>query len=87
VIFIRISEGRHPFDADKRHFSHRLTDLGLEKREAVLAIYAATLATAFPAIYLYDLSRPALLGAVLQALLVLLVVAILEHAGARKKQV
>jgi len=86
VILIRIHEGRHPFDADKRHFSHRLNDLGLDKREAVLTIYAATLATAFPALYLYELSVYASIGAVAQALLVLMVVAILEHAGARKKR-
>ena len=85
VICIRIIEGRHIFDADKRHFSHRLTDLGLNKREAVLTIYAATLATSFPALYLRHLNRFSLLGAVVQALLVLLVVAILEHAGARAK--
>jgi len=85
VILIRIREGRHPFDADKRHFSHRLTDLGMNKREAVFTIYAATLTTAFPALYLYHLNFYSLLGAVAQALLVLLLVAILEHAGARKK--
>lgn len=84
VIVIRIREGRHPFDADKRHFSHRLCDLGLSRREAVFTIYAATLVTAFPAIYLYELGTFALMGAVVQALLVLLLVAILEHAGARK---
>jgi UDP-GlcNAc:undecaprenyl-phosphate GlcNAc-1-phosphate transferase len=86
VIWIRVREGRHPFMADKRHFSHRLTDLGMTKREAVFTIYAATLTTAVPALYLYHLNTFSLLGAVVQALLVLLLVAILEHAGARKKQ-
>jgi UDP-GlcNAc:undecaprenyl-phosphate GlcNAc-1-phosphate transferase len=85
VIYIRLSEGRHIFDADKRHFSHRLADLGMNKREAVFTIYAATLATAFPALYLHHLNTYSLLGAVAQALLVLLLVAILEHAGARAK--
>ncbi len=86
VVLIRLREGRHPFDADKRHFSHRLTDLGMNKSEAVAAIYLATLATAFPALYLYHLNFYSLLGAVVQALLVLMVIAILEHAGARKKR-
>jgi UDP-GlcNAc:undecaprenyl-phosphate/decaprenyl-phosphate GlcNAc-1-phosphate transferase len=86
VIFIRLSEGRHPFDADKRHFSHRLNDLGLDKREAVLTIYAATVATSFPALYLYELSAYASVGAVVQAVMVLFVIAIMEHAGARKKK-
>jgi len=84
VIVIRLREGRHPFDADRRHFSHRLTDLGMNTREAVLTIYVATLVTAFPAVYLYELTSFALLGAVAQALLVLCLVALLEEAGARK---
>lgn len=84
VIVIRIREGRHPFQADRRHFSHRLNDLGLSKTEAVMTIYAATLATAFPALYLYQLQTSALIGAVVQAVLVLMLIAILEHAGARK---
>ena len=86
VICIRIREGRHPFSADKRHFSHRLTDLGMTRREAVITIYVATLTTAFPALYLYHLNTYSLLGAVAQALFVLLLVAMLEHAGARKNR-
>jgi UDP-GlcNAc:undecaprenyl-phosphate GlcNAc-1-phosphate transferase len=86
VVFLRLREGRHPFEADKRHFSHRLVDLGLSGREAVLTIYAATLVTAFPALYLHRLHTWALLGAVIQALLVLSLIALLEHAGARKKR-
>jgi len=84
VILIRVREGRHPFEADKRHFSHRLVDLGLSKREAVLTIYAATLVTSFPALYLRELHTWALVCAVVQAVLVLGLIALLEHAGARK---
>ncbi|MCD6405732.1 MAG: undecaprenyl/decaprenyl-phosphate alpha-N-acetylglucosaminyl 1-phosphate transferase, partial [Planctomycetes bacterium] len=86
VIVIRLREGRHPFEADKRHFSHRLVDLGMKRREAVLTIYAATLVTAFPALYLYELNTLALAGAVIQAFLVLSLIAVLEHAGARKNR-
>ena len=86
VIFLRLREGRHPFEADRRHFSHRLSDLGLSTRETALAIYAATLATAFPALYMRDLSTYGLIGAVVQAVLVLGVIAILEHAGTRKNR-
>ena len=42
VIIIRLREGRSPFEADKRHFSHRLVDLGMTKKQAVLTIYLAT---------------------------------------------
>jgi UDP-GlcNAc:undecaprenyl-phosphate GlcNAc-1-phosphate transferase len=42
VIIIRISEGRSPFEGDKRHFSHRLVELGQTKKQAVWTIYLAT---------------------------------------------
>ncbi len=42
VIIIRLSEGRSPFEGDKRHFSHRLVDLGMTKKQAVLTIYLTT---------------------------------------------
>ena len=31
VIFIRLRQGRSPFEADKNHFSHRLVELGMTK--------------------------------------------------------
>ena len=40
IIIRRMSEGRSPFDADRGHFHHRLLDLGLSHRQAVLMIYA-----------------------------------------------
>jgi UDP-GlcNAc:undecaprenyl-phosphate GlcNAc-1-phosphate transferase len=40
IIIRRVSEGRSPFDADRGHFHHRLLDLGLSHRQAVLMIYA-----------------------------------------------
>jgi UDP-GlcNAc:undecaprenyl-phosphate GlcNAc-1-phosphate transferase len=42
VIWIRISEGRSPFEGDKRHFSHRLVEQGWSKTQAVWIIYLAT---------------------------------------------
>jgi UDP-GlcNAc:undecaprenyl-phosphate GlcNAc-1-phosphate transferase len=35
----RILSGQHPFRADKRHLHHRLLDLGLSQRRAVLLLY------------------------------------------------
>jgi UDP-GlcNAc:undecaprenyl-phosphate GlcNAc-1-phosphate transferase len=40
IIIRRVSERRSPFDADRGHFHHRLLDLGLSHRQAVLMIYA-----------------------------------------------
>jgi UDP-GlcNAc:undecaprenyl-phosphate GlcNAc-1-phosphate transferase len=52
VIFIRLREGRSPFEADKRHFSHRLVDLGMTKKQAVLTIYLATATCSLSALLL-----------------------------------
>jgi UDP-GlcNAc:undecaprenyl-phosphate GlcNAc-1-phosphate transferase len=52
VIIIRLSEGRSPFEGDKRHFSHRLVDLGMSKKQAVLTIYLATAACSVSALLL-----------------------------------
>ena len=78
VIWIRLREGRSPFEADKRHFSHRLVDLGMTKKQAVLTIYLATGTCAVGALLL---PRVDMWGAgliVLSTLLVLGLVVMLE---------
>jgi UDP-GlcNAc:undecaprenyl-phosphate GlcNAc-1-phosphate transferase len=42
----RFLERRSIFSADRSHFHHRLIDLGLTQRQAVIAIYAVTLLSA-----------------------------------------
>jgi UDP-GlcNAc:undecaprenyl-phosphate GlcNAc-1-phosphate transferase len=39
IIIRRLSQGRSPFSADRGHLHHRLLDLGLSHRQAVLTIY------------------------------------------------
>jgi UDP-GlcNAc:undecaprenyl-phosphate GlcNAc-1-phosphate transferase len=39
VLWIRIRQGRSPFQGDQSHFSHRLVALGLSRVQAVLTIY------------------------------------------------
>jgi UDP-GlcNAc:undecaprenyl-phosphate GlcNAc-1-phosphate transferase len=43
VIISRLSQGKSPFRADKRHLHHRLLNAGLSQRLAVLYIYCLTL--------------------------------------------
>jgi UDP-GlcNAc:undecaprenyl-phosphate GlcNAc-1-phosphate transferase len=43
VVVDRLSRGRSPFAADKRHLHHRLLQAGLSQRLAVLFIYSLTL--------------------------------------------
>jgi UDP-GlcNAc:undecaprenyl-phosphate GlcNAc-1-phosphate transferase len=68
VVLIRLREGRSPFQADKRHFSHRLVDLGLSKQQAVWAIYLATITCSLGAILL---PRTDWVGAVLVLFIVI----------------
>ncbi|MEQ1825475.1 MAG: MraY family glycosyltransferase [Pirellula sp.] len=73
VIWIRIREGRSPFQADKRHFSHRLVDLGMSKKQAVITIYLATITCSLGALLL---PRTDLWGAVIVVAIVLCMLAL-----------
>ncbi len=85
VMFIRLREGRSPFHADKCHFSHRLVELGLNRKNAVLTVHLATLTTGLGALLLYRLAD--WYGASLVVLLIVCVLAIiyiLETVGRRR---
>ncbi len=86
VIFIRLREGRSPFQADKKHFSHRLVELGLSKKQAVFTIYLATLTTSLGALLL---QRTDWFGAFVIVLIVICtcsLLAMLEVLALRGKQ-
>ena len=73
VIWIRIREGRSPFQADKCHFSHRLVDLGMTKKQAVITIYLATVTCSLGA---FLLPRTDIWGSVIVLLIVVCMVAL-----------
>lgn len=82
VLWIRVREGRSPFHADKKHFSHRLVEIGLRPSRAVLTILLATLTTGLGALLLYEVRGWS--GAMIIAALVfcvLAIIAILETVG------
>jgi len=81
VTVIRLKQGRSPFVGDQQHFSHRLVQRGLTKRGAVIVIWAATAVTGIGGIALGSLQpwQAVLVG--VQTLLVLLMLALLEHAS------
>jgi UDP-GlcNAc:undecaprenyl-phosphate GlcNAc-1-phosphate transferase len=81
VILIRLREGRSPFQADRRHFSHRLVDRGLTRPQAVRTILLVTLAGGMGALLLHQLDATGAAVVVTQTLCVLGVVAVLEAAG------
>ncbi|MCA9087202.1 MAG: undecaprenyl/decaprenyl-phosphate alpha-N-acetylglucosaminyl 1-phosphate transferase [Planctomycetaceae bacterium] len=87
VMLIRLSEGRSPFQPDKCHFSHRLVEMGLSRKYAVLTVHFATITTGLGALLLYrvaDWNGAALVVALV--LCVLMMIAILETAGRKKRQ-
>lgn len=86
VLAIRLREGRPPLRGDTSHFSHRLVDLGMTRRQAVATIHLAALAIALPAAILSRLQPHE--GALLigQAFLVLTLIALLERAGVQRKR-
>jgi UDP-GlcNAc:undecaprenyl-phosphate GlcNAc-1-phosphate transferase len=82
VLAIRLLEGRSPFKPDKSHFSHRLVELGLPPKYAVLTVHLATVTTGLAALLLYrvsDWSGAWLIVALVLSVLTL--VAILETVG------
>lgn len=84
VMVIRLKRGLSPFKADKNHFSHRLTDLGLTRKNAVLTIHLCTITTGLAALLLFripDWGSAAIVLALVGC--VLWVIAILETAGRR----
>jgi UDP-GlcNAc:undecaprenyl-phosphate GlcNAc-1-phosphate transferase len=86
VVLIRLREGRSPFKADRRHFSHRLVARGLTPPQAVWTIDLVTLAGGLGALLLSRLDWPGAAVVLGQTACLLGVVAILEVAGSRSEQ-
>lgn len=83
VVLIRIREGRSPFQADRRHFSHRLVARGLTSLQAVWTIDLVTLASGLGALLLHQLDAWGAAVVVAQTCCLLGLVAILEMASTR----
>lgn len=81
VIWIRLREGRSPFQPDKKHFSHRLVALGLKPVQAVLTVHLTTLTTGIAGLLLYAVPDWTSGGLVLTSVVcILAIIAILESA-------
>lgn len=83
VLWIRIRQGRSPFQADKNHFSHRLVELGLTKGQAVLTIYLTTATCGLGALLLHRVDAVGAAIILLLILCVLALITILESTGRR----
>lgn len=86
VMLIRLSSGKSPFQPDKNHFSHRLTELGFSKRNAVLLIHFATLTTGLGALLLYRVDDWKGASLILALVLCLLVIVSILEIGPRAKK-
>jgi UDP-GlcNAc:undecaprenyl-phosphate GlcNAc-1-phosphate transferase len=85
VLLIRIREGRSPFEADRRHFSHRLVDLGMSRPQAVATIYLTTLTCSLGAVLLHQVNVLGAAVVVLLVVCVLVLIAILEIAAGSRR--
>lgn len=85
VTIIRLRQGRSPFVGDQQHFSHRLVQRGLSKRNAVLVIWAATAVTGIGGISLGQLQPWQAILVGIQTLLVLGMLALLELSHRRNE--
>jgi len=83
VSLIRLKQGKSPFVGDQQHFSHRLVQRGLSKRGAVIVIWGATAVTGIGGIALGSLKGWQAILVGVQTLLVLMIIALLEHASRR----
>ncbi len=86
VVILRLSQGRSPFVGDQQHLSHRTVRRGVNKRTAVLVLYAFAAATGLGAIALPTLEpwQAVLVGA--QAFVLLAGLGLFEWSALRADQ-
>lgn len=77
VMFIRWRENRPLFEGDKRHFSHRLLDLGMSHRQAVIFIYLVSFCVGIAASLLPYASIAGSIILLIQAALIYVLITIL----------
>jgi len=83
VLWIRWREGRPLMQGDRNHFSHRLVDLGMTQRGAVVFIYLTTLCVALGALLLRQLNLLGALLVALQTVLWFVIIYSIERLGKR----
>lgn len=84
VLYIRLRTGKSPFEGDQNHFSHRLVQLGMNKRQAVWTIYLATATCGLGALLLRQVDAGGAIVVLVMIAGVLCLIAILESVARRK---
>ena len=86
VIVIRLKEGRPIFKGDRRHFSHRLVDLGMSQRGAVVFIYLVAASIGLGAALLPYLPLWAQILVLVQTALIYIMITILMHMARLRRE-
>lgn len=86
VIIIRLRERRPIFQGDRRHFSHRLVDLGMTARGAVVFIYLVAATIGIAAALLPYLPLWGEILVLLHTVLVYVMITVLVHIARRRRQ-
>lgn len=81
VILIRLARGLPIFQADKNHFSHRLIDLGMTQKQAVLLIYLVAIAVSIPATLLTHVTADEAFLLLVQEVILFVIIVALMRAG------
>ncbi len=84
VMFIRWREGRPLFVGDRRHFSHRLVDLGMTHRGAVVFIYLVAMCVGVAAALLPYLPLWGQILVLLQTVAIYTMITILMYVAKRR---
>ncbi|MDH3584548.1 MAG: undecaprenyl/decaprenyl-phosphate alpha-N-acetylglucosaminyl 1-phosphate transferase [Phycisphaerae bacterium] len=87
VTVIRLAQGRSPFRADTQHFSHRLVRRGLSQRNAVMVVWACTLAAGAGGVLLARLPGWGAALVLIQCAAVLLALALLERTSQQRREI
>jgi UDP-GlcNAc:undecaprenyl-phosphate GlcNAc-1-phosphate transferase len=87
VMFIRYKESRPLFIGDRRHFSHRLVELGMSQRGAVIFIYLVALSIGVAAALLPYLPLWGQILVLLQTVAIYTMITILMHVAERRHAV
>jgi UDP-GlcNAc:undecaprenyl-phosphate GlcNAc-1-phosphate transferase len=86
VLWIRWRAGRPLSQGDRNHFSHRLVNLGMTERGAVIFIYVTTLCVGLGALPLRELNLAGALLITLQTVLWFVILFFIERLGKRASE-
>ncbi len=85
VICLRLKSRQSIFEADKRHFSHRLVSLGMPQKQAVLLVYLVTFCVGINAILLRSVQAWGAFIILVQAIAIFAIIVSLELAARKRR--